>query len=109
MTPKRKEWWDNLPQEEQKIREAVMYYKKIIKYDKEYIEIGGCPKSTFKVHRLVLRALKKQVPTRPYIKRNGIYCTCCDGFVSPYMGYCPECGHKLKWKHNTTGGNKHGA
>lgn len=121
MTPERKIWWDSLPQEEKYLREQlcrlkkwdIAKQKKLLDYPEntssESQRFISFTKNNIRLLKKTIKVIKRSLPVRPYINRNGVYCTCCDCLVVPYMDYCPECGHKLKWQHNTIGGNRHGA
>ncbi len=65
MTPERKEWWDNLPQKEKELREAIAEHEKWIKINKSYLPDGSSNieyvKKMLRRQKLIVQALKHEL------------------------------------------------
>ncbi len=115
MTPERKEWWDNLPQKEKELREAIAEHEKWIKINKSYLPDGSnnieYVKKMLRRQKLITKALKHElerggradmlaIKVPAPAKTNLYYCCACehlieDDSVAPDYRYCPRCGTKL--------------
>lgn len=112
MTPKRKQWWDSLPQREKMLREQIKETKSEISYIKFALQIGcftdeedKCIISQMKKQKITLTALKheldcstKMVYTGNYEGISPIYrCKKCGGIVVDHGQWCcPWCGREIK-------------
>lgn len=78
--------------DEKKVREAIQYFRKML-FDME--EMGF--KYTPKYYTTAIKALEKQLPKKPVLKRNaygGIsVCPICG--ASDYGKYCRQCGQRI--------------
>lgn len=74
MTPERKAWWDSLPKEEKRVRNAIKESKRKIKWVKEELphsfgHYGEAIKDGLRRNKFLIKALRKQIAMRPVIKK----------------------------------------
>lgn len=108
MTPERKAWWDSLPKEEKRVRNAIKESKRKIKWVKEELphsfgHYGEAIKDGLRRNKFLIKALRKQIAMRPVIKKEFKmfrYCPTCDCIlnVSRTSPNCDRCGQKLRWE-----------
>lgn len=108
MTPERKAWWDSLPKEEKRVRNAIKESKRKIKWVKEELphsfgHYGEAIKDGLRRNKFLIKALRKQIAMRPVIKKEFKmfrYCPTCDCIlnVSRTSPNCDRCGQKMRWK-----------
>lgn len=112
MTPKRKQWWDSLPQREKMLRERILDVKREISMAKYSLQLGCfTPKATkliiagMKKQKVALTALKheidrstKMVYTGSYEGISPIYrCKKCGGTFEDFgQPHCCWCGRKIE-------------
>ena len=75
MTPERKAWWDSLPKEEKRVRNAIKESKRKIKWVKEELphsfgHYGEAIKDGLRRNKFLIKALRKQIAMRPVIKKS---------------------------------------
>lgn len=91
MTPERQKWWDSLPAEEKCIRIAIKKEKSYMSFYKSdgALNIRGF----IKYHKLLIKALRKQIAQRPRLWSSEKYlvCPCCRKWVYEQT-YCKMCG-----------------
>lgn len=119
MTPKRKQWWDSLPQREKMLREQILVVKSEISWAKHKLRlISFTPKaikliiSQMKRQKVVLTALKHELDHTTVATYMGYYqeafpmyrCKKCGGTFE-YFGqpYCCWCGRKIAEKLRSRG------
>lgn len=125
MTPKRKKWWDSLPQGEKELREAIANHEKWIKNNKLQLATSSIGidhiKKMMRRHKLITKALKhelerggsaelREIEKAVVLKAawrdsgsNLYFCHNCKtalhlGGNPPGYKFCPYCGKKLKEK-----------
>lgn len=108
MTPERQRWWDSLPAEEKRVRNAIKESKRKIKWVKEELphsfgHYGEAIKDGLRRNKFLIKALRKQIAMRPVIKKEFKmfrYCPTCDCIlnVSRTSPNCDRCGQKMRWK-----------
>lgn len=106
MTPERKAWWDSLPKEEKRVRNAIKESKRKIKWVKEELphsfgHYGEAIKDGLRRNKFLIKALRKQIAMRPVIKKEFKmfrYCPTCDCIlnVSRTSPNCDRCGQKMR-------------
>lgn len=104
MTPKRKEYLDNIGKEERAIRNALKYNKGYLKECKRICSLNGNYyrwKESMTVTKSIIKALKKQLPAprKHYTDEvcDYIGCPICYFEIDKdYPCYCSECGKKLR-------------
>lgn len=78
--------------DEKKVREAIQYFRKML-FDMEKMGFKYTPK----YYTTAIKALEKQLPKKPVLKRNaygGIsVCPICG--ASDYGKYCRQCGQRI--------------
>lgn len=106
MTPERKAWWDSLPAEEKRVRNAIKESKRKIKWVKEELphsfgHYGEAIKDGLSRNKFLIKALRKQIAMRPYVLKTTIgnfdKCPCCSVRLIKYFPHCACCGQKLRW------------
>lgn len=106
MTPERQKWWDNLPQREKELREALKSHQLMLKINKDALNSQGAGEDSYilklvRRQKLIIKALKHRMErgSSAKVKKNrfGYYCSWCHQFVQRYDNYCGVCGKKLRW------------
>lgn len=115
MTPKRKQWWDSLPQREKMLRKKILDVKREISMAKYSLQLGCF---TPKAIKLIIAGMKKQKVTLTALKheldrttvatyvghiKEGVssyQCKKCGGMFENFeQSHCCWCGRKIKeWK-----------
>lgn len=111
MTPKRKQWWDSLPQREKMLREQIKGAKLGISHLKFACQVGGLTDedkewaiSQIKNQKITLTALKHELDRTTAIVYAGYYqeafptCRCkkCGGiFYYAGQSHCCWCGRRI--------------
>lgn len=115
MTPKRKQWWDSLPEREKMLREQIKETKNEISHLKLALQIGRFTNeedkwivSRMKKQKIMLIALKHELDRTTVAVDTGCYeealpiyrCKKYGGtFKDSEQSYCCWCGRKIKeWK-----------
>ena len=107
MTPERKAWWDSLPKEEKRVRNAIKESKRKIKWVKEELphsfgHYGEAIKDGLSRNKFLIKALRKQIAMRPIVFKYPGYksyeCPRCREGAITYLPHCSMCGQKLRWK-----------
>lgn len=104
MTPERQKWWNSLPAEEKRVRNAIKESKRKIKWVKEELShsfghYGEAIKDGLRRNKFLIKALHKQIAQRPrpWSSKKFLVCPCCRKWVYEQT-YCKMCGQKLRWK-----------
>lgn len=106
MTPERKKWWDSLPKEEKRARNAIKESKRKIKWAKEELPgyfgyYGEAIKDGLRRNKFLIKALRKQIAMRPIVFKYPGYksyeCPRCREGAITYLPHCSMCGQKLRW------------
>ena len=106
MTPERKAWWDSLPKEEKRARNAIKESKRKIKWAKEELPgsfgyYGEAMKDGLRRNKFLIKALRKQIAMRPIVFKYPGYksyeCPRCREGAITYLPHCSMCGQKLRW------------
>lgn len=117
MTPKRKQWWDSLPQREKMLREQIEKTKIGISHLKFAFQIGCFTDeewviSRMKKQKVVLTALKHELDNTTVATYTGHYgchegplpiCRCkkCGGTFKNFgQSHCCWCGRKFRSERN---------
>ena len=107
MTPKRKQWWDSLPQREKMLRKKIWETKNEISWAKHRLQlISFTPKAKklviaqMKKQKVTLTALKHELDRTTVVTYTGCYeyrCKKCGGTFE-YLGqsHCCWCGRKIE-------------
>lgn len=110
MTPKRKQWWDSLPQREKMLREQIKGAKLGISHLKFACQVGGLTDedkewaiSQIKNQKITLTALKHELDRTTVVTYIGCYeyrCKKCGGTFEDFeQSHCCWCGRKIVgWK-----------
>lgn len=112
MTPKRKQWWDSLPEREKMLRKQILNVKSEISKAKYSLQLGCFkPKAVkliihgMKEQKVVLTALKHELDSTTEASYVGHYegavpiyrCEKCDGTFENFgQSHCCWCGRKIK-------------
>lgn len=106
MTPERQKWWDSLPKEEKRARNAIKESKRKIKWAKEELPgsfgyYGEAMKDGLRRNKFLIKALRKQIAMRPIVFKYPGYksyeCPRCREGAITYLPHCSMCGQKLRW------------
>lgn len=106
MTPERQRWWDSLPKEEKRARNAIKESKRKIKWAKEELPgsfgyYGEAMKDGLRRNKFLIKALRKQIAMRPIVFKYPGYksyeCPRCREGAITYLPHCSMCGQKLRW------------
>lgn len=106
MTPERQRWWDSLPAEEKRVRNAIKESKRKIKWAKEELPgsfgyYGAAMKDGLRRNKFLIKALRKQIGMRPHVMKTTIgdfdKCPTCSIRTIRYFPHCACCGQKLRW------------
>lgn len=115
MTPKRKQWWDSLPQREKMLRKKILDVKREISMAKYSLQLGCFkPKAIeliitgMKKQKVTLTALKHELDRTMVVTYTGRYegalpiyrCEKCGSVIKDIGQWCcPWCGRKIKgWR-----------
>ena len=121
MTPERKAWWDNLPQEEKEIRTIIRIKEYrlhslkqemtdvTLKCEREFWPLSSVTKEIFASYKreirkcnLIIKILRKQIAMHPVVFKypgyNSYECPECREGAITYLPHCSMCGQKLRWQ-----------
>ena len=113
MTPERQKWWDSLPKEKKRARNAIKESKRKIKWAKEELphafgHYREAIKDGLRRNKFLIKALLKEIAMDVIALHNSAY----EYYTCPYCGqnvkegdvmrdednYCASCGQKLRWE-----------
>lgn len=108
MTPKRKKWWDSLPEKHKYLRREIAclkYERSAEKYHANITRSSIVRKTALERVNCCtahIRAMKHELERGKVAKvkktvKGEFYCSNCCQFVQRYDNYCAICGRKLRW------------